>query len=106
MKLHCRLMGLCADLKYESEGERVSVEWDGLVFPAMYQQMRDLIMSFRRLHETDKLDKFKIECLHSGGRGRKLPLAAIDENNLRQWFFFSDQSLVSTIDGFVHRCEV
>src|SRR5215217_2246998 len=53
MILHRGLVGLLADLKDKPECKRVSIEWYGLVLTSMYQQMRDLIVSFRRLHKSD-----------------------------------------------------
>ena len=90
MKFDRGLMRFFADLQDQPKRERISVERYRLVFAAVDQQVRYLVMPLWRFDEADEHYLFEIERLHRGRGGRKLAFAAVDKYELRQRLFFVD----------------
>ena len=84
VKFDRRLMRFFADLQDQPERKRVAVERDRPVFAAVDEQVRDLVVLFRRFDEADEHYLLEIERLHRGGRRRQLAFAAVDEDQSRQ----------------------
>ena len=63
-------------------------------------------MLFWRLDEADEHYLFEVEGLHRGGGGRKLALAAVDKDQLRQRLLLIEQPLVAAKNGLVHRRKI
>src|SRR5690606_15575359 len=106
MEFDRRLVRLLADLENEAKRERVSIERDRRIFTAVDQQVRDLVVTLRRFDEADEHNLFEVEELHRGRGGRKLSLAAVDKDELRQRRLLLDRSPIASKDGLVHRRKI
>src|SRR5215510_16481504 len=99
-------VGLVADHPDQPHDGRSLLEKDGLVFPTLDQQMADLFVAPARFDNAGDRQVRQPQLVQRGGGERQLPLAAVNEDQVRQPLLFLQQARIAPIDGFAHRGEI
>src|SRR5262245_20710187 len=99
-------VGLVADRPDQPHDGRSLFEKDGLVFPTLDQQMADLFVAPARFDNAGDRQVRQPQLVQRGGGERQLPLAAVNEDQIRQPLLFLQQARIAPIDGFAHRGEI